>query len=179
MSEMRVQAGGQAATPGYEAKVQAAAEQFEGFFIAQMLRQMRQATREMAGEDSVFRNRVNQDMLDMADVTLADTLAGQRAFGIADAIVRQLLPQMHSTMPGGPPGSLAPSIPAALPLTAAATTPAAMPQDGSAPLPLRSAAAPLPLTGAADLKFAPPTVASHERRAGDESLRGSEANSCP
>jgi len=178
MSEMRVQAGGQAATPGYEAKVQAAAEQFEGFFIAQMLRQMREATREMAGEDSVFRNRVNQDMLDMADVTLADTLAAQRAFGIADAIVRQLLPQMHSTTPGGTPGSLAPSMPAPLPL-AAATTPAAMPHDAPAPLLLRGAAAPLPLTGAADLKFAPSTVASHERHASDESLRGSEASSCP
>lgn len=79
-------------TSEYRAKVHDAAEKFEGFFIAQMLRQMRQATREMAGEDSVYGSRVNQDMLDMADTKLADSLAGQRAFGIADAIVRQLLP---------------------------------------------------------------------------------------
>jgi flagellar protein FlgJ len=79
-------------TPEYRAKVEAAAEKFEGFFISQMLRQMRQGTREMAGEDSVYNNRINQDMLDMADTRLADSLASQRAFGIADAILRQLLP---------------------------------------------------------------------------------------
>ena len=81
-----------AGSPEYRAKVQEAAEKFEGFFIAQMLRQMRQSTREMSGEDSVYNSRVNQDMLDMADTALADSLAGQRAFGIADAILRQMLP---------------------------------------------------------------------------------------
>lgn len=81
-----------AASPEYQAKVREAAEKFEGFFIAQMLRQMRQSTREMSGEDSIFNNRINQDMLDMADTALADSMAGQRAFGIADAILRQLLP---------------------------------------------------------------------------------------
>ncbi|HMN43131.1 MAG TPA: rod-binding protein [Povalibacter sp.] len=80
------------ASADYVARVQAAAEKFEGFFIAQMLRQMRQSSREMAGEDSVFNSRNGQEMLDMADVALADSLAGRRAFGIADAIVRQLLP---------------------------------------------------------------------------------------
>lgn len=79
-------------TPEYRAKVEAAAEKFEGFFISRMLRQMRQATREMADEDSIYNNRINQDMLDMADTRLADSLASQRAFGIADAILRQLLP---------------------------------------------------------------------------------------
>ena len=57
-----------------------------------MLKQMRSSTREMAGEDSVFKDRVNQDMQDMADDLLAGHLAGQRAFGIADAILRQLVP---------------------------------------------------------------------------------------
>lgn len=79
-------------TPEYRAKVEAAAEKFEGFFISRMLHQMRQATREMADEDSIYNNRINQDMLDMADTRLADSLASQRAFGIADAILRQLLP---------------------------------------------------------------------------------------
>jgi flagellar protein FlgJ len=46
----------------------------------------------MAAEDSVFNNRVNQDMQDMADDLLAGNMAGQRAFGIADAILRQLVP---------------------------------------------------------------------------------------
>jgi flagellar protein FlgJ len=81
-----------AATPEYRAKVQKAAEKFEGFFIAQMLREMRESTRQMSDDDSVYNNRVNQDMLDMADVAMADSLSGQRAFGIADAILRQLLP---------------------------------------------------------------------------------------
>jgi len=40
----------------------------------------------------VFNNRVNQDMQDMADDLLAGNMAGQRAFGIADAILRQLVP---------------------------------------------------------------------------------------
>lgn len=88
-------------TPEYRAKVQAAAEKFEGFFIGQMLRQMRQGTREMAGEDSIYNSRVNQDMLDMADTQLADSLAGQRAFGIADAILRQLLPSIATPAVAG------------------------------------------------------------------------------
>ncbi|AKJ30345.1 rod-binding protein [Caldimonas brevitalea] len=74
------------------AKVEAAAQKFEAFFITEVLRQMRRTTREMSGEDSVFHNRINQDMLDMADGQMADSLSGQRAFGIADAILRQLLP---------------------------------------------------------------------------------------
>lgn len=74
------------------AKVRGAAEQFEAFFIAHLLRQMRESTRAMAGEESVFNSRSGQEMLDMADVALADSLAGQRAFGIADLIVRQLMP---------------------------------------------------------------------------------------
>ncbi|NMG63522.1 hypothetical protein GPA19_00965 [Azoarcus indigens] len=78
--------------PAYRAKAEHAAERFEGFFIAEMMRQMRKVTREMAGEDSVFNNRINQDMLDMADGVVADVLAGQRAFGVADAILRQILP---------------------------------------------------------------------------------------
>jgi flagellar protein FlgJ len=32
-------------------------------------------------------------MLDMADKLLSGHMAGQRAFGVADAILRQLLPQ--------------------------------------------------------------------------------------
>lgn len=87
-----IRTANEVADPAYRDKVEAAAQQFEGFFIAQMLRQMRSATRELAAEDSIYRNRTNEDMLDLADTTVADALAGQRAFGIADAIVRQLLP---------------------------------------------------------------------------------------
>lgn len=78
--------------PAYRARVEEAAQKFESFFIAQMLRQMRSATRELAGEDSIYGKRSNDDMLDLADTSFADALASQRAFGIADVIVRQMLP---------------------------------------------------------------------------------------
>jgi flagellar protein FlgJ len=78
--------------PAYVAKATKAAVDFESFFIAHMLHQMRATTRELAPEDSPYRNKVNADMQDMADDLLAGKMAGQRAFGIADAILRQLLP---------------------------------------------------------------------------------------
>ena len=86
------QLAGAPADPAYVAKATKASVEFERFFVSNMLKQMRSSTREMAGEDSVFKDRVNQDMQDMADDLLAGHLAGQRAFGIADAILRQLGP---------------------------------------------------------------------------------------
>jgi flagellar protein FlgJ len=79
--------------PAYRAKATQAALKFESFFISHMLHQMRNSTKELASEDSVFKDRVNDDMLDLADNLVADRMAGQRAFGIADVILRQLLPQ--------------------------------------------------------------------------------------
>jgi flagellar protein FlgJ len=84
--------GANSAETAYRDKATKAAIQFEGFFISQMLHQMRSGTQEMAGDESVFNDPVNKDMLDMADTMVADKMAGQRAFGIADAILRQLLP---------------------------------------------------------------------------------------
>jgi flagellar protein FlgJ len=78
--------------PAYVAKATKAAVEFESFFVGHMLHQMRSTTRELAAEDSVFKDKVNADMQDMADNLLAGQIAGQRAFGIADAILRQLLP---------------------------------------------------------------------------------------
>lgn len=75
----------------YRARLEQAAEKFEAFFIADMLRQMRRSAREIAGEDSPG-SRINAEMLDVADTRVADVLAGQRAFGIADVILRQMLP---------------------------------------------------------------------------------------
>lgn len=82
-----------ASDPAYVAKATQAAVEFESFFISHMLRQMRSTTREMSPEDSPLRDRVNGDMLDLADDLVARQMAGQRAFGIADAILRQLLPK--------------------------------------------------------------------------------------
>lgn len=81
------------ADPAYVAKATRAAVEFESFFISHMLHQMRESQRTIAPEDSPTKNRVNQDMTDMVDNMLAGNLANQRAFGVADAILRQLLPQ--------------------------------------------------------------------------------------
>ena len=83
---------GDTVDPAYRAKATEAAVKFESFFIGHMLHQMRDGTRALAAEDSPSNNRINQDMLDMADNLVADQLAGKRAFGVADAILRQLLP---------------------------------------------------------------------------------------
>jgi flagellar protein FlgJ len=76
----------------YVAKATKAAVEFESFFISHMLHQMRESTRTIAPEDSATKDRVNQDMTDMVDNMLAGNMAHQRAFGVADAILRQILP---------------------------------------------------------------------------------------
>ena len=91
-AEAPVAPAAEGADPVYVAKATRAAVEFERFFISHMLKEMRSSTRAMATEDSVFNNRVNQDMQDMADDVLAGNMAGNRAFGIADAILRQLVP---------------------------------------------------------------------------------------
>ena len=89
--------------PAFVAQATKAAVAFESFFISQMLKDMRATTREMADEDSVFKDRVNQDMQDMADGILSKQMAGQRAFGVADAILRQLLPAAVPPAPAALP----------------------------------------------------------------------------
>jgi flagellar protein FlgJ len=76
----------------YVAKATQAAVEFESFFISNMLHQMRESTRSIAPDDSPTKDRVNQDMTDMVDNMLAGNMAHQRAFGVADAILRQILP---------------------------------------------------------------------------------------
>ncbi|NVD99470.1 rod-binding protein [Massilia sp. BJB1822] len=92
--------------PEYRAKATEAATKFESFFISHLLHQMRNSTREMAGEDSIFKDQINQDMLDMADNLVADSLAGRRAFGVADAILRQLLPAPTPVAPASELGNI-------------------------------------------------------------------------
>jgi len=87
-------------TPEYRAQAQAAAEKFEGYLIGMLLRQMRSTTRAIAGEDSLYGRSSSQDMLDMTDMLVGDALASRRAFGIADLLLRQLLP------PADPSGEL-------------------------------------------------------------------------
>jgi flagellar protein FlgJ len=78
--------------PAYVKQATKAAVEFESFFISHMLQQMRESAKALAPEDSPMKDPVNSDMLDMADKLLAGHMAGQRAFGVADAILKQLLP---------------------------------------------------------------------------------------
>ncbi|WP_431287128.1 rod-binding protein [Roseateles chitinivorans] len=104
-----------------------AAVKFEAFFIKQMISQMRAGTRALADDDSAENKRANQDMLDLADGMVADALAQQRAFGIADLMLKQVLPAagLSSAASASPSGE---KTPAALP----ARTPAGDPASTSA-----------------------------------------------
>ncbi|WP_229632092.1 flagellar biosynthesis protein FlgJ [Pseudoduganella violaceinigra] len=86
----------------YRAKATEAAVKFESFFIAQALHKMRDSTKAMADDDSIYKDSINSDLLDLADNMVADQLAGRRAFGVADAILRQLLPPAAAA-PASPP----------------------------------------------------------------------------
>ena len=79
------------------ARVEDAAQRFEGLFIHQMLKTMRQAGESLAGDEALFRRDTDNPLLALADQLVADQLAGQKAFGIADLLTRQLLP-----LKGGP-----------------------------------------------------------------------------
>ncbi len=90
--------------PEYRAKAAAAAEKFEAHFIAQVLKQMRRSVRDLNDADErSFASRANDDLLEVADTYVADALARQRAFGIADLMLRQLLPNAGpaGTAPAG------------------------------------------------------------------------------
>lgn len=100
--------------PAYRAKATEAAVKFESFFISHMMHQMRASARALQEDDSGHRDKTNDDMLDMADNLVADQMAGQRAFGIADAILRQLLPTAGPAP--APAGSALPLHPVATPM---------------------------------------------------------------
>lgn len=82
------------ATPddAVRARLEDAALKFEAMFIQQMLKTMRQGSGSAAGEEGLLRQDPDDPLLGLADQLLADNLAGQRAFGIADLLLRQLVP---------------------------------------------------------------------------------------
>jgi flagellar protein FlgJ len=130
---MRPAAAGMTPDAATRRQAEEAAVKFESLFILQMLRQMRSTTRALADENSFLNARENEDMLDLADGFVADAMAAQRAFGIADVILRQLLPP-------APAGSVAPQ--AALKLADAAV--ALNGQEGEMPAPPLSPLPPSP-----------------------------------
>lgn len=93
-----------AGATGDDGAVRAAAEKaavkFEAYMVTQMMRRMRDGLRVLADDDSPLKNKVNDDMLDLADGLVAEQLAGRHAFGIADALLKQLLPAPAPAAPG-------------------------------------------------------------------------------
>lgn len=68
-----------------DAQMRQAAEAFEAVFLRQLIGSMRQAK---LGEDLFGSDATNQ-FRDMADSRLADSMAEQRSFGIADLLLQQ------------------------------------------------------------------------------------------
>jgi flagellar protein FlgJ len=73
------------------AALEHAAVQFEGMFIAQMLGAMREATATLNAA-SGERDDTAGALLDHAYREVANGIATQRAFGIADTLIAQMLP---------------------------------------------------------------------------------------
>jgi flagellar protein FlgJ len=74
-----------APTDSREAQLRKAAEAFEAVFLRQVIGSMRQAK---LGED-LFGSQATEQFRDMADARLADSMAGQGSFGIADLLMQQ------------------------------------------------------------------------------------------
>lgn len=72
-----------------QARLEAAAEQFEAMFLRQILKQMRKAG-DVLSEGSSLRSRQTDTLRELHDEALADTLATHRQSGIAEMLVRQL-----------------------------------------------------------------------------------------
>jgi flagellar protein FlgJ len=66
-------------------RLRAAAEAFEAVFLRQMIGSMRQAR---LAEDP-FGSAASEQFRDMADARLADSMAQQRSFGIAEMLLAQ------------------------------------------------------------------------------------------
>ncbi len=76
------------ATPGddtRQAQLRAAAEAFEAVFLRQVIGSMRQAK---LGDD-IFGSAATDQFRDLADARLADSMADQGSFGIAELLLQQ------------------------------------------------------------------------------------------
>ncbi len=74
------------ATDTREAALRQAAEAFEAVFLRQLIGSMRQA--KLA--DDVFGSAASEQFRDIADSNLADNMAQQGSFGIADLLLQQM-----------------------------------------------------------------------------------------
>src|SRR5262245_41342932 len=76
------------AATGLEPSLVKAAEQFEGLFVAQMFKAMRQAAESFGTPQDATAG--GSAMLDQAYWQVADGIARQHAFGIADCLIAQM-----------------------------------------------------------------------------------------
>lgn len=86
-----------------EAALRQAAEAFEAVFLRQLIGSMRQAK---LAED-VFGSAATEQFRDIADSNLADSMAGQGSFGIADLLLQQMRAVIRRV--DGPVGGAAPA----------------------------------------------------------------------
>ena len=77
----------QTSTPGVDrdAQLRAAAEAFEAVFLRQLIGSMRQAKL----GDELFGSAATDQFRDLADARLADSMASQGSFGIAELLTQQ------------------------------------------------------------------------------------------
>ena len=88
-----------------EAALRKAAEAFEAVFLRQVIGSMRQAK---LGDD-LFGSQATEQFRDMADARLADNMAGQGSFGIADLLLQQFRAVMRPPATPVMPGAEAPT----------------------------------------------------------------------
>ena len=82
-----------------QAELRKAAEAFEAVFLRQVIGSMRQA--KLA--DDIFGSAATDQFRDLADGKLADNMADQRSFGIADLLLQQFgAVARQATSPAGP-----------------------------------------------------------------------------
>ena len=74
-------------------QVEDAAVKFEGMFIAHLLGEMRRINQQFAPAGGDAGRKEDSGLLDHAYRLVADDIAKQRAFGIADAIAAQMAPR--------------------------------------------------------------------------------------
>ena len=81
-----------------ETELRAAAEAFEAVFLRQVIGSMRQA--KLA--DDVFGSAATDQFRGMADAQLADNMAEQGSFGIADLLLQQFRGRLAPSAPEAP-----------------------------------------------------------------------------
>lgn len=104
------------ATDPREAQLRSAAEAFEAVFLRQLIGSMRQAK---LADDDLFGSQATEQFRDMADARMADGMANQGSFGIADLLLQQFRAVMNPAQPAGQPSGQPPGQSTAQPPTAA------------------------------------------------------------